>query len=209
MILSTSTKRFDPSWLLASLLLLTSCDRLLGEGSVQANFTVGDCPVGDSNSGLEDYGFEAAFLGTTRFNDDVSVQIYEHAGSLEDTDGLSIRFNLADLLRAGTLQADEANEAYNLASPPLRVPLSHAGAVSATLSMFHTCPHSPAVYAASGTLEFNVLRLVIDPDDTGDDERIEGTMTATVVRGVDMETVGTVQADFQFDVPKRPLMSFR
>lgn len=176
---------------------------------MQADFTVGDCPIGETNSGLENYGFEAAFLGMSRFNDDVAVQVYEHAGSLEDTDGLSIRLNIADLLNAEAIRADEANGMYELVSSPLRLPLTYAGGATATLSMFHTCPQSPAVYANSGTLQFDVLRLVIDPDDTGRNERIEGTMTSTVVRGATLESVGSLQADFRFDVPKRPLMTFR
>lgn len=175
---------------------------------MQADFTITDCPPGDDNGGLEGYGFEPAFLGVTRFNDDTSIQLLEHPVLVEETDGLSIKLRLGALLEAGQIAEDGDSGRYELTSAPLDLPVQVEGlGARASLSMFQTCADFPTVHAASGTLRLDRLRLAVDPEDLGRDERVEGTLTATLARGGPPQTVGQLRAQFAFDVPRRPLLS--
>lgn len=175
-----------------------------------ADFSVTDCPPGDNNDGLKNYRFDAGFLGIARFMDDITIQLFEYKVLVEETDGLSIRLRLTDLVDQGILVAAPGAKQYQLAAPPLELPLMIEGlGARASLSMFQTCPDFPTVHASSGTLRFDVLTISVDPEDTGHDERVEGTLTATVSRGVPMQNVGRVRSQFAFDVPRRPLMTFQ
>jgi len=175
---------------------------------VRADFTVTDCPPGDENDDLAGYGFEPGFFGVTRFDEDIAIQLWEHRGQLEETDGVSIKLRLSDLVAAGQLVEDGDSGRYRVAAPPLVLPLSLDGlGARSSLSMFQTCYDFPTVHAVRGTVRLDVLRLALDPEDLGHDERVEGTLTASIARGAPPEAVGTMQAEFAFDVPRRPLMS--
>lgn len=212
---SSSTARSGPSWrrateplaLLAALGLASACYPRASSGEVQADFTVDDCPPGDDNDGLEDYGFEPGFFGVTRFYDDVTIELFEYRVLVEETDGLSIRLRLGDLVEAGQIAEDGDSGRYRLTAPPLELPVSLEGNARASLSMFQTCFDFPTVHAVSGTLRFDRLRLAIDPEDLGRDERVAGTLTASIARGAPQEHVGTLTAVFDFEVPRRPLLS--
>ena len=190
--------------------LAVGCGGRFQEGRVDAGFTVRDCPPGDDNDGLADFGFEPGFIGATRFNDDLTIQLLEYRGLVEETDGLSIQVRLADLVEAGRLVEDEATDQYRLFDGPLSLPVALDGLnARASLSMFQTCPDFPTVHAVSGTLTFDRLQVSVDPRDLGRDERLTGTLTASVSRGAPLEPVGWVTAAFDFEVPRRPLLSVR
>ncbi len=176
---------------------------------MQADFSITDCPPGDNNDGLRDYRYDARFLGVSRYQDDISIQLLEYPVLTEETDGLSIKLRITELVEQGTLLAGPDDKRYQLAAP-LTLPLALDGlGARASLSMFQTCPDFPTVHAVSGTLRLDRLSLAVDPEDTGHDERVEGTLTASIARGSPMQMVGDLRSDFGFDVPRRPLMTFQ
>jgi len=176
---------------------------------VQADFSITDCPPGDNNDDLRGYRYDAGFLGVSRYHDDISIQVLEHPVLTEETDGLSIKLRITQLVEQGTLLAGPDDKRYRLAAP-LTLPLALDGlGARASLSMFQTCPDFPTVHAVAGTLRLDRLSLAVDPEDTGHDERVEGTLTASIARGSPMQMVGDLRSDFSFDVPRRPLMTFQ
>lgn len=196
--------------LAVALLASSGCFPREGTGDVRAAFTVTDCPPGDDNGGLEGYGYEAKFLGTARFQSTLTLQIFQHKSLPEETDGLAVRLELDALLAQGVLTPDPVSERYLLTAPPARVPVAFdAPGAEVNLSLFQTCPDFPTVHGVAGTLTLDELRVAVDPEGTGHDEHVAGTLTASVARGVPLEVVGTVEAHFDFDVPRRPLMTFQ
>lgn len=195
---------------LALALLLAGCSRAIGTGEVRADFLVQDCPPGEVNGGLEDYHYDAGFLGTARFQGSVTLQIFKHRSLPEETDGLAVRLDLNALQQSGVLVLDQSAGRLVLASSPTALPVAFQDPVGAevNLSLFGTCPDFPTMHGVAGTVTFDELRFALDPEGTGIDERVVGTLTASVARGTPLQVVGRLDAAFEFEVPKRPLMTF-
>ena len=206
--------RCAPSWLLLSLtaaaVLGVGCFPREGMGTVRASFTISDCPPGDDNDGLADFGYDAGFLGTARFMRTLVIQIYEHRSLPEETDGLAIRLDLDALQDAGVLALDPPSGRLVLTASAAEVPVVFdAPGAELNLSLFQTCPEFPTLHGVAGAVRFTALRISDDPEGTGHRERIAATLTASVARGAPLEVVGVVTAEFAFDVPRRPLMTFQ
>ena len=103
--------------------LTAGCFPREGEGFVEAEFSITDCPPGDENGGLADYRYDARFLGTTRFNDQLSLQIFEHRSLPEETDGLAIWLDLADLRDQGLMTLEASSKRFELNQSPIVLPV--------------------------------------------------------------------------------------
>ncbi len=193
-------------------LALVGCSGLTGGGSVSADFFVDDCPPGTDRN-LDDYGYEADWLATERYAGVVIIQIMEYRVRIEETDSVAVRVGLDELIEAGTLQYADGETRIVLTDPstPLTLPLSFGeGRANATISLFQTCPNFPTLHATSGTLTITDFDLAVDAEDTGIDEHVAGSLTATVARSDDLMTAaGLVTSDFDFEPPKRPTISFK
>ena len=164
-----------------------------GTGSVEGRFFVEDCrPSGDFELGA--YSYDARQLATKRFENTLQIHILEHAVDLEESDGLTIRIEDVEALR-------------DPAGLPRRLPVTVAkGDANAALSLFDTCPSRPTLTAISGELVLSVFTVSAAPDDTGVDEHVAGTLTATVVSVDWDEPVGTIDARFDFEPEKRSVI---
>lgn len=173
------------------------------------DFTVEDCPPGSSNDDLRGYGYEPTFLGTTRYLDEITIELREYRTRGFESDGLRIGLDVARLQADGHLVLDEAEDRWRLAAPPLTLPVAFEGPEArVSLSLFDTCPDFPTSFGVSGTLVFDDLRVANDPEDTGHMERYAGTLTASIARGSPLEGIGVLRATFDFEAPRRPLMTF-
>ncbi|MEQ8564996.1 MAG: hypothetical protein RMA76_08825 [Deltaproteobacteria bacterium] len=196
---------------IGSVVLLAGCSGLNGGGSVSAEFFVEDCPPGTDKQ-IEDYGYDAAWLATERYSGVVIVQVQEYRVRIEETDSVAVRIGMDDLIESGDLVVDEERERVLLADPAgLTLPLAFGeGRANATLSLFQTCANFPTLHATSGTLRITDFDLALDAEDTGSDEHIAGSLTATIARSDDlMVPAGTMVSDFDFEPPSRPTISFK
>lgn len=194
------------------LLALAACEGATGSGTVEADFTVTDCPPGTPRPALEGYRFDAGWLATERFAGILIIHILEYAVRIEETDGLAIRLDIQRLLEDGLLVRDLGREQIVRADSdrPLEVPLALESPLgNAALSLFQTCPNFPTAYALDGVLSLSHLTLASDPEATGERERLGGTVTATLTRSGAAAPIGTLRARFDFAPPRRPLVSFR
>ena len=156
-----------------------------GEGFVEGSFAITECrPSGDFEK--QDYRFDAGFLGTRRFKDTLTLNILEYAIELEETDGLLVRI-------------DQLSELREIEERPFSKVISQSSTdVNVTLSLFQTCPDRPTLVASSGTIIFDEFEVSELPEDTGVEEIVAGTLTATVV-GVDGETfAGVIRSEFNY-----------
>lgn len=209
---SLPTRSFEHALalLVAPLALLTlSCEETAGSGAVNAHFLRDQCESG-FNQPFADYSFEAGYLATERFSGILEIIIQEHKVDVEESDGLVIRFSLDQQIEQDHLVYDRDQIIRTDLSQPLTIRTStvHTDA-NVALSLFKTCPMFPTHYAHSGLLTLDKITLAADPADTGTGERLSGTVTATLTRAIDDDPVGTLQAFFDFDPPRRPLTDFK
>jgi hypothetical protein len=199
--------------LLASfpLALLAACDGPNGFGRVVARFTSDECPAG-TKRGLTDYEFEADYLATERFGGALLIGIQKHRVNVEETDGLAILINLDACLDQGRLVIDRGRgqivRADSSQSLDLRTSTVPPDA-NAALSLFQTCPEVPTNHAIGGVLELTKLTISERPEQTGEGERVAGTLTATIAREDLDGPAGTLEASFDFAPPRRPLTDFK
>ncbi|MCK6544410.1 hypothetical protein L6R52_00940 [Myxococcota bacterium] len=197
---------------LAALCAVTvGCDGPNGAGVVRAWLDVGDCRGTDA-AGRDDFGFDAGYLATERYSGVLLIQIQEHAAEVEETDGLTIRLDLRPLLADGRIVVDHqrAQLVRGDGTRPLVVRTSTSPRdANVSLSLFGTCPEFPTSHAIDGQLVLDKLTLAEDPEDTGDGERLGGTVTATLARSSGTTPAGTLEATFDFSPPRRPLTDFR
>jgi hypothetical protein len=171
--------------LVALLLSGAGCVKKTGTGDVTGFFSVVGCTM-KSDRPASSYGFDAGGLGTNRFNDNLEISIQQYPVRLEETDGLLIRLPSVMALRANSMR-------------PLVVPVSTAPSdVNAALSLFQTCPDRPQLYAVEGTISFDLFTIQADPANTGDNEVLKATLTATVVSVEPGVRVGWVRSSFDF-----------
>jgi hypothetical protein len=196
---------------LALALLFTSCQSPDGSARVVAHFKTNQCGLGQTADNLMNYNFDAAYMQTERFGGAMIIGIQKYRVSIEETDGLQIRIDLVALLNRGLLTDDRARHQIIRTDPtkPLVLATSTASTdANAVLSLFTTCPDFPSSEARSGVLSFDKLTLAEDPTNTGENERIGGTLTATLSRAYTSTAVGTLDAVFDFAPPRRPLTVF-
>lgn len=196
------------SALLAVLALAAGCSPN-GDGRVDADFSVPECPPGSTLSDLEDYGWDAGYLATERYYDDLIVQVQQYNVDITETDSVSFRLELDGLEEAGQLQ--RRGDFFELASPPLRLPIGRGpDDIQVVLGMYRLCERLPNYPAISGTLVLDRLDLRIDGEDTGDGEWIIGRVeTASVALPTETDPVAMLSASFDFEPPKRPLREFK
>jgi len=174
---------------LAALVMAAGCFVATnGTGSVGGSFFVKGCrPSGDRPPGP--YAFEADRMATQRIENVLEIIVQEYHVDLEESDGLLIRIPDVRELRA-------LSQAGKL---PIRRTISmQRNDVNAALSLFQTCPDRPTLNAVSGTLTFDRFEIAALPEDTGNEEALKATLTATVTsveRGV---PVGHISAVFDF-----------
>jgi hypothetical protein len=189
---------------------LAGCEGPAGSATVSATFFEDDhCKPGTARN-LRHYQFDAGYLATERFGGVLAVIIQKHRVDVEETDGLVIRFSLEKLLDDGTVVVDR--DRIVRADPTQEVVIRTSTSpddANAALSLFGTCPEFPTHYASRGVFTLNKLTLAADPMDTGSGEAIGGTLTATLSRANERDPVGTVDADFDFFPPRRPLTDFK
>ena len=156
-----------------------------GEGLVEGRFSVEECrPSGNFKE--QDFRFKARSLGTNRFLDTLTLSILENAVELEETDGLLIR--LGDL-----------NDYWSIQERPFTRPISgDPEDVNVSLSLFETCPDRPTLVAVDGQIEFTEFAVAQDPEDTGVEEVLAGTLTATVVAADGKTIAGTIRSEFNY-----------
>ena len=174
-------------------LLLLTCATLIvgcsspenGQGFVDGRFAIAECrPSGDFDE--QDYRFDAGFLGTRRFKDTLTLSILEYAVELEETDGLLVRIDELSKLR-------EIQE-----RPIVRTISNSPGDINVTLSLFQTCPDRPTLFATSGEIQFDEFKVSKEPEDTGVEEIVAGTLTATVVGADGEEVAGVIRSEFNY-----------
>ena len=156
-----------------------------GQGFVEGRFAIRECrPSGDFEE--QSYRFDAGFLGTRRFKDTLTLSILKFAVELEETDGLLVRIDELSKLRAEQQR-------------PIVREISQAPTdINVSLSLFQTCPDRPTLVASSGTIRFDEFDVSAEPEDTGVEEIVSGTLTATVV-GIDGESfAGVIRSEFSY-----------
>ena len=139
------------------------------------------------------------------------LQVYDHQVRLEETDGLSIRVPLQELVDRGLLVLDPARDRLVRAdqSQALRLPVGLGqDELNASFSLYLTCPDQPS-FPAIGTLVLNDLVLAAEGEDTGVDEHVQGSFTATLTRSLDGPVVGQLRSEFDFLPPRQPLATFK
>lgn len=191
--------------------LLVGCETPDGEATVRAHLDVGDCR-GTAEAGRDDFVFEGGYLATERYSGVLLIQLQEHAAEVEETDGLTIRLDLRPLLEDGRLVVDTQRDLIVRGDPerPLVIRTSTRSTdANVSLSLFSTCPEFPTAQAIDGQLVLDKLNLAEDPEDTGEGERLGGTVTATLARSSSAKPAGTLDATFDFSPPRRPLTDFR
>lgn len=195
-------------WLL---LLSAACVGDDGTGYVEARFDPPECPIGEVNDSLKLLRYEAGWLATERYLGVIYLQVFDHQVRLEETDGLSIRVSLQDLVDQKLLVLDPVRDRLVRADEgqPLRLPVGLGqDEHNASLSLYLTCPDQPS-FPAIGTLVFNDLVLAAEGEDTGVDEHVQGSFTATLTRSLEGPVVGQLRSEFDFLPPRQPLATFK
>jgi hypothetical protein len=162
-----------------------ACQASNGDGFVRGQFLVEECTTGEEGRFTE-YEYVPTDYRTRRFENVLFVSLQDDAVTPIESDVLDIRIPDLALLKS-------------MPRRPLRLPtvLDQAG-INVTLSLYKTCPRTPQLRALSGEVVFEVFQVADDPEDTGVQENIRGTLTATVV-GVDAtRPAGTIEAAFSF-----------
>lgn len=163
-----------------------------GSGRVDARLKVDECrPSGDFTGG---YRYEADRLDTQRFEDTLTILVLDYSVDIEQGDGLFIRID--DVKTIGDPMTEPR--------PFSRSIDRSANGVNASLSLFQTCPDRPTLRASSGRVTFSSFSIATDPADTGDQELLVGTLTATLT-GVDGNVAGSLTAEFDFRPRRLPV----
>jgi hypothetical protein len=175
---------------------------------VTAHFSKNECSAGNS-ADLQNYGFDAGYLATERFDGFLLITIQKYRSALEEADGLAIRLNLKRLMKLGIF-VDDTNRHQIVRADATRAALiktsTLADDANASLNLFNTCPSFPSSYASRGRLSLDKVTLAEDPVDTGENESLGGTLTATLTRANEELPVGTIDVVFDFSPPRRPLI---
>lgn len=190
--------------------LLPACSGPDGSARVQAHFTASMCRPGGSAASPSDFSFDAGYLATERFGGALLISIQKYSDSINNTDGLQIRVDLTRLLKQKRLIVDMARGQIERADAAAALALQTTTSTTdanVALSLYVTCPDFPSSYASQGLLSFDEFTLASQPADTGDNERLGGTVTATLTRAGDDGPIGTLQAVFEFSPPRRPLLN--
>ena len=174
-----------------------------GEGRVDLQVDGEGCP------GRGGFGFDADYIATERFEGVLFIQIFEYRLLREETNGLAIRLDLNAMADTGALQRDTGSDFLRLTSPVTLALEAGPAVAGATLDLFEACPLDPTLLATPGALTLTELTLQKDADDTGEDERLRGTLTATVTRASVGGPVGQLTASFDFSPPEQPLKTFQ
>lgn len=179
-----------------------------GEGRVDAVFDPPECPPGETEDTLRDYGFEPQFYATDRFFEVVLIQVQRFRVDIFETDAVGVRLDLEGLERAGRLQ--RAGTFYEPTQAPLTLAIGAArDQAEVLLSLFRTCERFPGYSAVSGQVVFDALRLRLDGTDTGDNERIAGRVVdAQLSFDQAPAPIAVLNATFDFEPPRRPLREF-
>ncbi len=199
------------AWVVACGWMCVGCGGPQGSGQVEVNFFEGSCLSDDPDPEPSVVRFDASYLATQRFAGILVIQVQEFRVNLEETDGLLIRLNIDHLLEEGQLVVDERRSHIVRSDPavPLELPVgSGPGQADVSFSLFQTCADFPTSHGASGALSLRNITLAEDAVDTGENERITGTVTATLSRADLKGPAGTLRADFDFAPPRRPLLDF-
>lgn len=194
---------------LAALAVASSaCEGAAGTGVVRAAFKENNCKPGTDRD-LANYEYRAQYLATERFSGILQIYIQKYRVDVEETDSLVIRFSVDELLRDGTLAIKDEQIVRADSNSPIVIRTSTlSGDANASLSLFGTCPEFPTHFG-TGLLKFEEFTLALEPMDTGTNELLVGTLTATLTRNNAREPVGTMEAIFDFAPPRRPLTDFK
>lgn len=191
---------------------VTGCGvRSTGTAIVEVDLVEPECQVDKERSALEDYQFEADFMATERFAGILTVLLQRHPVKVEETDALVMRIDLDLLLELGLLAVDEAEEQIVLAEDAVLelATTRDPDDVNVAVSLIETCPEFPTHQALTGTVSFTTFVVAEDAKDTGRDERLAGTLAATLTRANADGPVGTVRSTFDFAPPRQPLTDFK
>ncbi len=210
MSLSDRSLRIRSNAFLAAVAMFAgACNGPNGAGRVQAHFFKNECGPGDPQN-LASYNFDAGFLATERFGSMLTIDIQRYKSELEESDGLSIRLDLKRLMKLGVLTTDPKASQIVRADPTRAAVVttsSLAGDANIALSLYTTCPNFPTSYAQNGVLTLDKVTIAADPTNSGENERLGGTVTATLTRANEDGPVGTLEAEFDFSPPRRPLLN--
>ena len=189
-----------------------ACARVDAEGTARVHMFHGPCGDGPTSAPPTDFTFGVSYAETERFGGVLLMHVLEYPASLEEADGFVIRLDLDALLEDGRLVVDHARSQIVRAEPQwplvLAIDETPTGA-NASLSLFETCRNLATFAATSGALSLSTLTLAREPSRTGVGERIEGTLTATIALDGAKKPSGTLEAEFAFAPPTRPLVDFK
>lgn len=176
------------------LLLAASCNRGgIGKGEVSGSFFVRECSSGGDRA-LAPYSFSADLLGTRRLRENLQIALYDDAVDFEETDALLILIGNVDPLLADPTR------------PLVRRVSRDPADVNLALSLFVTCPKRPTLHGLSGEIRFEKFDIASDPADTGRQEALAGTLTASVVSADLTEAAGSIELSFDFIPGDPPLL---
>src|SRR5205823_2655350 len=111
------------------------------------------------------------------------IGMQQYKVQVEETDGLVIRLNLKKLIETGVLVPDPSKLKIVRADPTKAVVIRTSTSpndANASLSLFKTCAGFPTNDASSGVMTLTKVTLAQDPMETGNNERLAGTLTATL-----------------------------
>ncbi len=191
--------------LAAALAVLCACDGRLEEGRVDAQFSPAECPPGEPKEKLRDFGFDPNRLQTQRFGEVVILQILQHRAVQEEVDNLSVRIDMQPLLDQGLMEV--RGDFYELTQSPIMVSLSSTTADLA-LNLYSTCPDRPNATSTDGQVTLQNFRIAVVDSDTGEQELITGSVSATVEMRARTTVTAQVQASFDFAPPRSSLITF-
>ena len=77
------------------------------------------------------------------------------------------------------------------------------------LSLFTTCPDLPTHGLEGGRMVLDSFTISQDPEETGVNEQLGGTITSTLTRVGSIGPFGAVRATFDFSPPRRQLSTFK
>lgn len=152
---------------------------------MRGSFLIEECTTSTERR-FSDYEYTPTSFRARRSEDVLFISIQHYAVNPIESDVLDIRIPDLSLLRS-------------MPQRPLRLPLSLENTgINATLSLYETCPRTPQLRAHSGALILDVFQIADDPEDSGVQENLRGTLTATVV-GVDpTRPAGRIESAFSF-----------
>jgi hypothetical protein len=205
----SSRSRIASAVLFAGAVGISSCNGENGSARVQASFFKNECGPGDPQD-LANYGFDARYLVTERFKGVLLITIQKYKADLVESDGITARLQLDQLLKRGILAVDSMHQQIVRADPTKAALIktsTGAGDANVSLSLYQTCPNFPTSNASAGLISFDKLTLAQDATNTGENEHLGGTITATLTRLNEDGPVGRLNVVFDFAPPRRPLIA--